>query len=236
MTEQEKSPVICWDLDETLGHFRRISHEMQNKIPEEWEEPISTRYGIRSVLKTLGKEGYVHVVTTAGIKIYADEVVRRVGLRKHFTEVFGRESTCQGYWGKYYQCVAEKLGYSEEDMRSRAVVIGDAPGDQPMDIEGLVFIHLGGHFDARFIRPVLDRLKTEGQGNFLRGFENMYATGARIGEGVLEERRVDLYPEVAALFEYRTNSGSLGVGQKVVPTICDFRANKYRRPPIALKI
>lgn len=235
MSAQEKSSVICWDLDETLGEFRRIAYQMQGKQAPDWMNPISTRYGIRKTLRDLRKKGYVHVLTTSGITRYADTVLQVARLRREFSEVFGREHVSKLHWGKEYSCVANKIGYSLEDMRGKSVVVGDAPGDQPMDIVGLLFINLGSHYDARVIQPVLNRLYQAGHGHFLKGYESLYETTPDVDERGYQNKVADFGDGITALLEYRTNSGSLGVGEKVVPTICDFRAPGFRRKPIRVR-
>jgi len=212
--------VICWDLDETLGSFTRIAWHMQEIKPERWMSPVLIRRGLKPLLRTLTHEGFTHVVTTSGMQEYAEQALTRTGLRHYFLEVYGRESVSLDRWGKYYQCVADRMGFSEYDMRSRALVIGDAPGDQPMDIAGLVFLHLSPRVGVEVVKPLTETLLRNGEGSFLEGFERFYAT---LGE----RRYLELASGVQATLEYRSNSYTSGRGERVVPTIHNLLAEGY---------
>lgn len=224
--------VICWDLDETLGSFRRIGYELAGKNIPDLEKPISLRSGITELLSQLSSEGFLHFVTTSGTSDYAKEALRRTGLIGHFQEVFGRDVVStddegtEYYEGKLYRPVADHIGLSDEQALSNMIVIGDAAGDKPLDLDGLVFVeHRNCHYtDSSVTYRILKKLEELGNGNFKKGFEKMFQDGQldkkEIQGYTFERRRYDIGNGVTLELEFRSNYGN-----NVVPTITNIQVS-----------
>lgn len=227
------SKVLCWDLDETLGWFRRIAYEMGGEKVPEWEQPIALRYGITDLLQEFSEEaGYVHFVTTSGTFDYASEALRRTGIADRFRQVFGRETVSRG-WGKHYRPAAETVGFSDDDMRANMIAIGDAPGDKPMDID-IVFLHigLGNQMDALVIREILTTVLDKGEGHFKQGFDRLYAEATPEfpdKEPEFQNRTFDTGRGILFQLEYRPLREYTNIGRPIVPVITGIQAPDYVR-------
>jgi hypothetical protein len=239
MKTQESLKAICWDLDETLGTFRRVAYEMEGTQAPNWERPISLRYGIKELLHDFSEEaGYVHFVTTSGTVDYASKALRKTGIIKFFRDVFGRE-TVSGEWGKHYKPVADVLEFSEEAMRANMIVVGDAPRDQPVDID-MVFLDLGLggiEMDALVIREILTTVLDKGDGNFKNGFEKLYSEAIPMSphdEPQHQHKTYDLGNGIRFELEYR-NQLAHNIGERIVPVITEIQAPDYMREPLLIK-
>ena len=230
--------VICWDLDETLGSFKRIGYELARRDIPDFEEPTALRHGIKDLLEKLSSEGYSHFVTTSGTSDYAKEALKRTGLIGYFQEVFGRDVVSAYDGGKKYRPVADNVGLSDEQAVSNMIVIGDAPGDKPVDLDGLVFVEHRGchHTDSYVTAMILKKLNELGDGDFKKGFEKMHQD-AEIEEEkfrtfTFKRRRYDIGNGVKLKLEYRSNNIAENLGERVVPTITNIQADNYRREPL----
>lgn len=239
MRTQETLKAICWDLDETLGTFRRVSYEMKGEQAPDWERPIALRYGIKDLLQEFSENaGYVHFVTTSGTKVYASEALRKTGIRKFFRGVFGRETVATGS-GKDYKPVADELEFSEEDMRANMIAIGDAPGDKPDDID-MVFLDLGlgnVQMDALVIREILTTVLDKGNGHFKNGFEKLYSEAIPMSphkKPQYQHKTYDLGNGIRFELEYR-NQLARNIGKRIVPVITEIQAPDYTREPLLVK-
>ena len=226
--------VICWDLDETLGSFRRIGDEMTGRKSSDIEEPIALRHGVKELLQELVESGYTNFVTTSGTSDYAKEALKRTGILPYFQEVFDRESTKKrGLFsdGKNYTCVAKSVNFPDEMVSSNMIVIGDAPGDQPIDLDSLVLIQHSQcmYHDAFVTKAILQRLLKEGNGDFYEGFIALCKKsrgkkaeyGERFTHGTINLRNgIRFELEVWRNPVYR---------DRVTPVITQIQADKYRR-------
>jgi len=233
--------VICWDLDETLGNFRRIDYELMGKEAPELERPTSLRYGLTDLLSSLSSQGYEHVVTTSGTSDYAKEALQRTGLSSHFKDVFGRDVVSSYGGGKKYRPVADTVGLSYEQAVSDMIVIGDVPGDKPVDLDGLVFIEHRGcvYSDSSVTARILEKLNELGDGNFKKGFERMYQDAQvkteKFGTFSFERRTYEIDEGIKVELKYETNTGAVNKGEEVVPTITNIKAEVYKRDPILVQ-
>ena len=234
MKESETPRVICWDLDETLGNFRPIGYEMMEKELPSFIEPTSIRYGISDLLTELSEAGYRHYITTSGSYDYAQEVLFRTDLAKNFTGVFGRETISNPYGGKMYQPVIDSENMTRDEARSNMIVVGDAPGDMPTDIEGLVFIHqdAGHKYDALVIREILVALLEAGDGSFKTGFEKLYSTTIPQRPDVqkrFQQRVLDLGNGISFEMTYKEKTMDMLDDDEIVPVIERIFAPDYKR-------
>ena len=152
--------VIAWDLDETLGRFTALKYGLNGQKVPEWESEPGVRFGIRQALEDLARADWTHVVTSYSDRPYADEVLKRANLAPYFNRVFTQENIGpvdkggRKVAGKLYMPVAEHFGLFGDDIGKNLVVVGDLPGDQPIDTPGLVFVHQAQGFrsDAKVIK------------------------------------------------------------------------------------
>ncbi len=237
--------VICWDLDETLGHFRRIGYKLMGQKVPQFEQPISLRYGLTDLLSSLSSKGYQHFVTTSARSGYAEEVLRRTGLAGYFTGVLGKEVICSeefisdGGFGKLYRPVAKIVGFSDEQAASDMIVIGNAPGDQPADISGLVFIQDRNSVnnDSVVASLILERLNELGKNNFNNGFAEMYRQAKieqeTVGDYSFERRTYEAGKGIKVNLDYETNSQTATLGKRInISKISGIQAEEYRKKPI----
>ena len=178
--------LVCWDLDNTLGHFDPFSNEMQGRTRWKDDPDAYLTYGIEDVLAEFSEaNGYIAVVTTSARHDYAEYALERAGIRRHFANVYARdvmapdyEATHQ-YVGKQYEDVAwEQIPYDE--YPDRMVVIGDMYEDNPIDMRDLVHIYSPGYvFDAIVIREALVALLEAGEGSFKKGFDALERSGTK---------------------------------------------------------
>lgn len=225
--------ALCWDLDETLGSFRRIAYEMGGEEAPDWEHPIALRYGLEDLLHEFSEDaGYIHFITTSGTFDYANEALKRTGIADRFKQVFGRDTVARG-WGKHYRPVAETIGFSDDDMRAGMIAIGDAPGDKPMDVD-IVFLHvgLGNSMDALVIREIITTVLDKGEGHFRQGFEKLYAEAVPEfpdEEPQFQNRTFDTGGGIKFQLEYRPLGQFSNIGKPVVPVITGIQAPDYIR-------
>lgn len=222
---QKERRVICWDLDETLGSFRKIV------MPDDWETPVSLRYGMADLLKELSDDNYLHFVTTSGSFEYARTVLIRTGLESYFSGVFGDDLIGSRY-GKQYRPVAEKVSFNDGDMVARGIVVGDLGGDQPVDIAGLVFVEVGNmNLDAVVIKKILSELLDKGNGNFKAGFEMLYSLSQESNPGKRDfsEKVYKMDSGIILRLEYRNSPLIDEPGQESIPVVYGIEADNYIR-------
>lgn len=240
--------AICWDLDETVGKFSALRYNLRGEADteeaREYREqiPVGLRYGIRDLLIELSDAGYSHYITTSSNRPYVVAALEHTNLTSHFRRVFtGKEIGSQ--WGKLYRPVIEDLGFSDEEAISRMIVVGDAPGDMPTDINGLVFLQMaaGHETDALVIREVLVKLLEEGEGDFAKGFNKMYGKDERVlsldpksyKSGKSPHKRnytkIDLENGIHLTLEYESNPANQGNESLVMPIVY-IDAPEYERP------
>lgn len=231
MTERKiTSPVICWDLDDTLGSFGWSCQDQdQERTPS-----ALLRYGVADLLRNFSEEsGYLQAVTTGATLQRANDVLEKTGLLHHFEWVFGRETV--GILGKRYRPVVETLGLSDEDMRANMIVIGDSSLDEPMDTD-LVFLHVNSlNMEALVICKIVTTLLEKGEGHFRNGFEMLYqeATPTVENEKKLPQwRTYQLGDSIAFELGYKKMAFPSNDGiESPVPTITGIKAPRYIRDP-----
>jgi hypothetical protein len=128
-----KGRVICWDLDETLGHFR----------PPEDKTQIKRRgltHGIATLLEELNDLGCIQVLTTASEISYADASLLEFGIRHFFKDIFDRSSICDEMYNKRYIAVINRLDIPTLLAPDQMLIIGNHGKDAPLDLN-TVFIH-----------------------------------------------------------------------------------------------
>ncbi|MCX6793572.1 MAG: hypothetical protein NTY06_00520, partial [Candidatus Gottesmanbacteria bacterium] len=169
---------------------------------------------------------------------YASKALRKTGIRKFFRKVFGRETVATGS-GKYYKPVANVLEFSEEAMRANMIAVGDAPGDQPVDID-MVFLDLGSgnmKMDALVIREILTTILDKGKGHFKNGFEKLYSEAIPMSphdQPQYQHKTYDLGNGITFELEYRAQRGG-NLGKRNVPVITRINAPGYEQEPIVIK-
>ena len=172
----ERQHVICWDMDGTLGNLHAVLYNIEGQPLPEWEKPLSIRYGMEELLTEFSPaNGFVNYVTTSASDEngYVSQAIQALGLTSQFREIFSRNVISRGY-GKLYTPV--KTAAEVKDHQAQMIAIGDSPGDAPADLNGMIFMDLsGGHnLEALVIREVIVALLEAGEGNFRRGFDNLY--------------------------------------------------------------
>ena len=222
-----KPKVICWDLDDTLGLFKSIQYELEGREYIDDEKPISLRYGIKDLLSNLSDQGYLHFVTTSGTFEYAQEALTRTGLIYYFEGIYGRDTISTDFFSKNYEPVAKQIGFSDEEAISNMIVIGDAPGDKPGDLEGLVFIMQNMCYltDSYVTAKILETLDELGNGDFNKGFEQMYLNPT---SEEFDEKIYDI-DDIQLVLDY-TSKGAANE-DKVVPRIRIIESEKYMKKP-----
>lgn len=198
-------PIVCWDFDETLGYFRPLEYAYLGQEPPATLPEPALKPGIAELLATLPQ--FAHVVATAAIAAYADEVLERYGLRKFFADVIGREHGMFPSDGKDYGVVGERLGISESALPERLAIVGnDARRDPDLRGRQIVFVHDEAMCEqpAEPLGIVLRALSDAGAGDWKRGFDRLHerAGGARamIPQLELEGRvrfRIDYWGDYA---------------------------------------
>src|SRR3989344_7027171 len=162
--------VLCWDLDDTLGTFDAVAYEKDRSYDLFVKPPIKVVYGMKDLLKTLSSLGYVNFVATNSVRSYAEEALNRAGIREYFSQIFDRFQV-RDFYGKIYGPVLRRVDFSDEDARRNMVIIGNNPTDQPVDIDGIVFIQDDSYvnFDAAITGKLIDELGRCQNGNFNEG-------------------------------------------------------------------
>ncbi len=183
-----KDKIICWDLDYTLGEFSILAIKQEYGIDsDEFKSfaqkfPFSVRYGMAETLEKLLITGHTNVVTTSATKKYAEEALRKSKLRPYFAEVFGRSKVCKdGSFGKDYLPVAHWAQIDKDHVSRSMLVIGDAIGDKPRDIDDLVFLHdaTSPNADPVIISRTITALENT-DNNYKTAFDALYEQGQKI--------------------------------------------------------
>ncbi len=230
--------VICWDMDETLGSFRRIGYELAGEQSQKFEKPTGIRHGIKECLNRLSSDGYIHFVTTLGSTSYAREALGRVGLITQFKDVLGNEVMSKGMSSrtlKNYRVVADRVGFSDDEAFANMIVIGDSYNDKPLGIDGLVFLmDKGCQFsDSIVTEIILKKLRVVGKEHFQKGFEFLYGAAdikkETFGRSVFETRTFDIGNGIKLKLDYATNKKECNAGDLVVPVIEVLEVGDYKR-------
>ena len=136
--------VICWDLDETLGHFRSIEEELGRLLGPDNDPSVSVmsgncsqeslgssggtrkirgvslRTGMAELLRQIKSMGLIQVVTTGAIREYAHFALESEGIAGNFQNLFARDEVWDRS-GKLYSRVIDSLGVDREEL----LIIGD---------------------------------------------------------------------------------------------------------------
>lgn len=181
IADMEKPKIICWDLDETLGHFRElVSVRGGGRGPHPQDEYVLRKDVIRALNRLLDK-GYRHVVVSSGKLEYSERVLQAVCLDAYFDKVIGRSKPFEGIWGKKYGPAAEAFQLDEATAVSNLLIIANQPSDEPIDLE-VVFVRdqRGMEASALEYECLAEALWSRGDGSFRRGFDFFYETGKRM--------------------------------------------------------
>lgn len=231
--------MFCWDLDETLGNFRKVAYEMTDqKIPDHIS-PLSIKPGIAGLLSSLNSKGHKNFVTTASDYSYAREALYQTGLIEYFKRIFDKKSLCDLDLNKFYFPVVRNENISIEEASKNMIVIGNSERDQPSDLTKTVFIEdrESVYLDSPLIEKIIHRLDEFGEGSFIRGFEKMYDNSKVEGKDhyllpYREKRVFDLEEGVRMDLEYRMvpKRNSIQSG----PVITNIRSTDYLKDPVLI--
>lgn len=192
--------IICWDLDETLGDFTKVSQEILcnlkgEPIPRSVQlKKVRLRYGIKEVLKELSKKGYQHVIATSiGMGDVVKESLKRADITEEFSKIYLRDKT-KKYLGRGKSCedISKDLDLTEEEVYDKMMVVGNSYGDQPIDLEKLVFIYENRAclYDAKTAQEVIMRLNDENSTGFYSAFENLCNSNGKVDKKFRELNEV----------------------------------------------
>jgi hypothetical protein len=213
-----RSPILCWDLDDTLGCFDDLSQ-------------VLVRRDVPSVLARLTALGWTHYLTTSSSSTRAEAALQAARLRSFFSGVFGGDQIVHGLHKKYLP-VAEALGLSPEEAKTRMVAIGDSSIDVPMDLAVVAildreYLNESSEFltHPRAVERILRELLERGKGNFSSGFLNLYESspdgpGSRQAE--LDGIRFSLKQQIS--------------GEILVPVVYGITGSRYQSAlaPVAI--
>lgn len=224
--------VVCWDLDGTLGEFAdKLENPLASAAPV-LNQPLEIRHGIKELLDTLCSKGYMNFVTTTATLEYTHAVLRKTGLRRYFQDILPRDVVHNDdvAHGKLYRPVADWVGFSNEQAAADMIVIGDGPGDRPMDLDGVVFLEgIWSLFDSRVTALMLEKLDTLGGGNYRKGFEVMHRNAREIRKKGIDDfcfpgnKVYDITKGLTVRLGHSENQS----GESAIPTIDRPRAPGY---------
>ena len=115
------------------------------------------------------------------MKDHARQVMKRFDLYQVITSLYAREDGIydSGQQGKIYRSVAEQNGLHADTAKAHMVVVGNAIGDRPLDLEGVVFIELdkmSQGSQGSVLEDIIDLLYEKGKGDFNKdGFDDFLA-------------------------------------------------------------
>lgn len=250
MANEVAPKIVCWDLDNTLGHFYGYGNQMDGLPSTETDRVIELRYGIKELLQEFSPEnGFKHVITTSGRADYADLALTKTGIRGHFSQIFDRKDvTLPNESGKQYFYPALDFVHPYEAYPDRMIAIGDSGGDMPTDTTDLVFILVDDYIrhDALVIREILTALLEEGEGSFKRGFDKLFEKAEFSDEafpplGMGEQHEITLKNGIT--FRMRTDErrGSFYDEDTEeyeavrVPVIDLIKAEEHQKPPVFIE-
>lgn len=225
---------IFWDLDDTLGDFRRIAYAMQGNLLSALLKDAVTTYNIRNLLTEFATRNEQYI-TTGGVETYAREALRIAKLDSYFKEIYARDTVIPSAYGKHYLPVVSDIGIPLYELSDKVIIIGDAPGDAPADIEGLVFVqwHHPVKTDAFVVKTALEGLLEAGEGSFLEGFKTLHAIAPTDGREEFYERRpYILTPDLSLLLSFRETE----LGDPTVPYVEIVTSRSIRREPDKLQV
>jgi len=216
--------AICWDLDETLGSFRRICYELNNEEVPSFLKDVFLKPGLEDLLEKLSEEDYLHFVTSSGSLVYVEEVLGRMGIKDWFEKIYGAENL-KTRGGKYYLPIVDYLGFSKEKTKSDLMIIGNSKGDKPLDLQGVVFMEYWKCYEepSEIIYSILKELNGLGDSNFNKGFEKMYNSSQEIlKQPNLEHGKTYDLDNIKMEMGYRTDDWMAEKEEDVIPTITNI--------------
>ncbi len=113
---------------------------------------------------------------------------------------------------------------------------GNSERDKPVDIGGLVFVELGTSpepHDALVIREILTTLLEKGDGDFKKGYEELYAEAIPKHydhPDATERREVLIGSDISFRMEYRTADEVTDPALRKVPVICSIKSEVHKKP------
>ncbi|OGH11468.1 MAG: hypothetical protein A2684_02730 [Candidatus Levybacteria bacterium RIFCSPHIGHO2_01_FULL_36_15b] len=238
--------LICWDLDETLGHFAPLVYDMDGEERPRWDKDVYLAYGIQDVLdKFSEKNGFRSCVTTASMRDYAEFALEQTNLRSYFSDLYARDvtapyyETTRLYVGKTYEDVAwEHIPY--DDYPNRMVVIGDKVEDNPIDMRELVHIYSPGiYFNAMVIRETLVALLEAGNDSFRKGFDVLASRGTREffdNSSIDAYYHVDIGSGIEIALSKTKGSGPLNDEDGNIPQVYIRSAEDFRKQPTLVPV
>jgi hypothetical protein len=157
--------VIVWDLDGTLGDFVPLHGRGESTDAV----AVRVRPGLPEALHALSAAGFTHTLLTLATPLYAEVVLRAIGLRQYFVRVEGLGQRDKGD----AVGIATQLGIAESERPHRMLFVGDHPlFDEPRDPR--VLFHLEPFAMLRpadeLTRLVL-HLRDAGAGSLRAGFD-----------------------------------------------------------------
>ena len=227
LTQKNSHPVICWDLDETIGTFRYLLSQSAEDSVDFEGHPSGVMNDIELLLALLSNAGYTNIATSAGKSMYVFEMLVRSGIEEYFTATFGREITeSENGRGKDYENVAKRLNYPLELMTRNWIIVGDNLVDMPMDTGGNekpVFIHYNDcvvsleermlPYDSRVLGQIIHQIAVHGKGDHKKGFEAL----------LLQGEKAEPHPQFEQVsVSFRDNPGyrRLHLGQGISIDLC----------------
>lgn len=163
----DSRPILVWDLDETLGHFR----ELYGLWDLSQEVTLKLRPGIKPALQRLADAGFRHHLLTLASPTGAEMVLKATGLRPLFEHVEGMGQRGKGD----VEGLCQLYGVPEALSPDRLLFIGDRPFHDCPRHEDVVF-HLEIHCltrPAEHTERLIQKLWELGRQSFRRGFNNL---------------------------------------------------------------
>ena len=226
--------AICWDLDDTLGNFKRLMGLFGHDVPE-YEYKLGLKFGIKKLLTELTSKGYKHFVTTSASAEYAKLALEKSNLIDYFEEIFSRSQVSNLDNYKQYMPVANAMGFSVKQAKSNLIIIGNAPLDRPGDLINSVFInhHRGWSIDSYVTGEIIEELIILGQGNFRKGFDKMY----KLCENITKESGNKTYNisqgiDIDLLYD---TPGIKNCNLNLLPTITNINAPNFEKETTKFK-
>jgi len=181
--------LICWDLDETLGYFRRAEYdflealfrkkkwcrkpEWFRKIDPEKLGQVTLTQNIKETLANLQEMGFVHVLTTGALDGYVPYLLERTGLSGFLDRTFTKKDVWDMF-GKKYLPVLD--AYADRVERENVMIVGnDYSKDRPSDYLDIVMVYEMDccKKDSLWLLPVFQALIREGP-TIRQAFNSLY--------------------------------------------------------------
>ncbi len=215
------TPTLFWNISHT-------AYDLKSRL----------RPGLEEVLSKFKEEGFTQYFVD--VLLEESDVSReltKINLRKYFDRVFGREHQYirgprEWNLNSDYAKISATLNAPLEELKKYALVLGGSNNDSPVNSNGMVFFgdpsaHLS---HAQVTEQVIRTLLMVGQGEFLRGFEEMYkdveVTRSNFMGSNFEHRYVGLGMGIMGNLSYGPNLPGRVGDEKVIPTINDLHIPK----------